>query len=202
MNNGQKTETGQFKSLQILDELSRNDSLTQRDLSSSLGVALGLVNSYIKNLIAKGYITVKAIPPKRYAYYLTPKGFAEKTRLTYDLLHDYTRVYREARANLKRLFNEMHDDGIKKVVFVAVDEVAEIAYLTLLETDIKLVAVLDQESAGGKFFGRVIKPFQTIDDISYDAIVVTSYLKRESIYNDLVANGVNKKNIKIIFPQY
>src|SRR5512147_3281525 len=85
------------RSLQILDELANNDSLTQRDLSSRLGIALGLVNSYLKNLIAKGYITVKAIPPKRYAYYLTPTGFAEKTRLAYDLLQDYTRIYREAR---------------------------------------------------------------------------------------------------------
>jgi predicted transcriptional regulator len=91
----------QHRSLQILDELANNDSLTQRDLSSRLGIALGLVNSYIKNLVAKGYLTVKAIPPKRYAYYLTPKGFTEKTRLTYDLLHDYTRIYREARKNLQ-----------------------------------------------------------------------------------------------------
>jgi DNA-binding MarR family transcriptional regulator len=113
-----------FRSLQILDELSNNDSLTQRDLSSRLGIALGLVNSYIKNLIAKGYITVKTIPPKRYAYYLTPKGFAEKTRLTYDLLHDYTRIYREARTNLKKLFQELQDTGCRRIVFAGADEVA------------------------------------------------------------------------------
>ncbi len=96
--------TDQFRSLQILDELAQNDSLTQRDLSGRLGIALGLVNSYIKNLVAKGFITVKAIPPKRYTYYLTPKGFTEKTRLAYDLLQDYTRIYREAKNNLRSLF--------------------------------------------------------------------------------------------------
>src|SRR5512135_2723290 len=89
-----------YRSLQILGELSGNDALTQRDLSKRLGIALGLVNSYIRNLAKKGYITIKAIPPKRYAYYLTPKGLAEKTRLTYDLLHDYTRIYREAKNSL------------------------------------------------------------------------------------------------------
>src|SRR3990172_8926901 len=132
-----------FKSLQILDELSNNDSLTQRDLSSRLGIALGLVNSYIKNLVAKGFITVKNIPPKRYAYYLTPMGFAEKTRLTYDLLHDYTRIYREARANLKTLFSGLSNEGIKTVAFAGADEVAEIAYLTLQETPLKLAGVVD-----------------------------------------------------------
>ena len=67
-----------YRSLQILRELSRGHSLTQRDLSKHLGLALGLVNSYLRNLIAKGCVTVKAIPPKRYTYYLTPKGLAEK----------------------------------------------------------------------------------------------------------------------------
>src|SRR5512135_1932825 len=119
MNNASGQEP--HKSLQILTELSSDDSLTQRDLSSRLGIALGLVNSYIKNLVAKGYITVKSIPTRRYAYYLTPKGFAEKTRLTYDTLHDYTRIYREARNNLKKLFHELQADGIRKIVFAGAD---------------------------------------------------------------------------------
>jgi len=199
MNNGQKSETDQFKSLQILDELSRNDSLTQRDLSSSLGVALGLVNSYIKNLIAKGYITVKAIPPKRYAYYLTPKGFAEKTRLTYDLLHDYTRVYREARKNLKKLFHELQADGMKSILFAGVDEVAEIAYISLQETTMVFAGVVDDGKAAGEmFFGKIIQPIQNAHDMRYDCIVVTSYLKRDAIYKKLIDSGIEKESIKMI----
>jgi DNA-binding MarR family transcriptional regulator len=189
--------TEQYRSLQILDELSNNDSLTQRDLSSRLGIALGLVNSYIKNLVKKGYITVKAIPTKRYAYYLTPKGFSEKTRLTYDLLHDYTRVYREARKNLKTLFKEMQDDGIKKVVFAGADETGEIAYITLQETLIELVGVLDNDMDGKNFFGRPIQPVRAVQDMHYDAIVVTSYLKRKELFKELINAGVDKKSIRI-----
>ncbi len=189
-----------YKSLQILDELSNNDSLTQRDLSSRLGIALGLVNSYVRNLVAKGYITVKAIPPKRYAYYLTPKGFAEKTRLTYHLLQDYTRIYRETRGNLKRLFKDMHDVGVKKLVFAGADEVAEIAYITLQETDMELVGVVDGEAAGKKFFGKNIKALSSIKEMNYDFIIVSSYLKRNEIFHELLKNGVKKEVIKVIFP--
>jgi DNA-binding MarR family transcriptional regulator len=191
--------TEPYRSLQILDELSNNDSLTQRDLSSRLGIALGLVNSYIKNLVKKGFITVKAIPSKRYAYYLTPKGFTEKTRLTYDLLHDYTRIYREARENLKTLFNNMQHDGIKKVIFAGADEIAEIAYITLQETTIELIAVVDGERSGEIFFNRTIQPLQAIDNMDYDSIVVTSYLKRKMIYQKLIQSKVDKKDIQIIF---
>jgi DNA-binding MarR family transcriptional regulator len=188
-----------FKSLQILDELSSNDSLTQRDLSSRLGIALGLVNSYIKNLVAKGFITVKSIPPKRYAYYLTPKGFAEKTRLTYDLLHDYTRIYREARKNLKQLFHDLQQTGMKRIVFAGADEIAEIAYLTLQETELKLAGLVDLEKAGEKFFGREICSLKKLKDMDYDCIVVTSYLKRESISRELMNHGTAKKDIRTIF---
>ncbi len=187
-----------YRSLQILDELSNDDSLTQRDLAGRLGIALGLVNSYIRNLIAKGYITVKSIPSKRYAYYLTPKGFAEKTRLTYDLLHDYTRIYREARRNFTQLFHELEAAGAKTVVFAGADETAEIAYITLQETRIKLVDVVDSEPAWKTFFGRTVRPIADIKSLRCDVVVVTSYLKRKQLFKNLVDAGVAKDSIRSV----
>ena len=199
MNNKSLTEVDQHRRLQILDALSSDDSLTQRDISSRLGMALGLANSYIKNLISKGYITVKSIPPRRFAYYLTPKGFAEKTRLTYDLLHDYTRIYREARNSLKILFSELEATGMKQVVFAGADEVAEIAYITLHEMDIALAGVVDDELAGKKFFGSDVRRIEDIAGMTYDCVVVTSYLKRENICKKLLGSNIPKENIKSIF---
>ncbi len=189
-------ETEQYRSLQILHELANDDSLTQRDLSSRLGIALGLVNSYIKNLVKKGYITVKAIPTKRYAYYLTPKGFTEKTRLTYHMLQDYTSIYREARKNLQTLFQDLQVKGVKTVVFAGADEVAEIAYLTLQETNLKLAGVVDMENPDAAFFGNKVMPIETIRQLTYDRIVVTSFLKRDALYKELLKNGIDKDLIQ------
>ncbi len=201
MNNKPDREDAEpFKSLEMLDALSNDSSITQRDLSQRLGIALGLVNSYIKNLVAKGYVTVKSIPPKRYAYFLTPKGFAEKTRLTYHLLQDYTRIYRETRGNLKRFFKEMKDAGVKKLVFAGADEVAEIAYMTLQETDMELVAVVDEAEAGKKFFRYGIRPLGSVREMSYDLILVASYLRRNEIFRELLDKGVKEEVIKVIFP--
>ena len=187
------------KTLQILNELSDNGYTTQRDISTRLGIALGLVNSYIKNLITKGYIKVKSIPPRRYAYYITPKGFAEKTRLTYHFLQNYTRIYREARVSLKTLFNELQARGVKRVVFAGADEVAEIAYLTLQETELELSGIVDEEKAGKKFFGREILPIKDLGSIVHDSIVITSYKKSEKLYKELLINKIDKKDIKVIF---
>ena len=192
--------TEPYKSLQILDELSNNESLTQRDLSKRMGIALGLVNAYLKNLIAKGCITVKNIPSKRYAYYLTPKGFAEKSRLAYDLLQDYTRIYREAKNNYHKLFFELERAGTKRIVFAGADEVAEFAYITLQETSLELVAVLDMENSEKNFFGMNVQPFSALNGMAYGCVMITTYLKKDIVYRELTSIGVSNKDIRSIFP--
>jgi DNA-binding MarR family transcriptional regulator len=195
-----REEAEPFKSLQLLHELSNEPNLTQRDLSRRLGIALGLVNSYIKNLVAKGYVTVKSIPPRRYTYYLTPKGFAEKTRLTYRHLQNYTGLYTSARRDLRKLFDGLYSQGMRRVVFAGVDELAEIAYLTLQETGLQLAGVVDGERSGKKFFGQDITSPDTVLDMNYDFILVSSYLKRREICTALIENGIRKEAVKVIFP--
>ena len=197
--NSPPSETGRYRDLQILDELSNNDALTQRDLSKRMGIALGLVNSYLKNLIAKGYITVKNIPSKRYAYYLTPNGFAEKSRLAYDLLNDYTRIYREAKNNYRQLFFELERSGANRIVFAGADEVAEFAYITLQDTKLELAGIVDIERAGEQFFRNEIKPVEHIRNFPHEHIVITSYLKSEMLVKALLQNGIDEKRIKLVF---
>jgi DNA-binding MarR family transcriptional regulator len=198
MNNNRSLESEHLKA-KILSELSSDDSLTQRDLSRRLGIALGLVNSYIKNLIAKGFVTVKSIPPKRYLYFLTPEGLAEKTRLTFHLLQDYTRIYREARNNLKSLLSGLSSEGVERVVFAGADEVAELAYITLQETDLILEGVVDGDMTDTTFFGRQVLPFGAIENMTYNCVVVTSYSRREKIYKELLSHHVSAGDIRVIF---
>jgi DNA-binding MarR family transcriptional regulator len=200
MNNEKQENQDTYKSLLLLDEISKSELISQRDLSKKLNIALGLVNSYIKNLVSKGYITVKAIPAKRYAYYLTPKGFVEKSRLTYHLLQDYTNLYRNARRDFRQLFHTLYLEGIRKVVFAGVDEVAEIAYLSLQEFDIEFAGIVDNECEGKDFFKCRIMPFEKIKEIDTDYIIVSSFLRRDEIYKRLMEEGISPEKIKSIFP--
>lgn len=198
MNNKRKNNEP-YKSLLLLDEISKGEAVSQRDLSKKLNIALGLVNSYIKNLVSKGYITIKAIPAKRYAYYLTPKGFTEKTRLTYQLLQSFTNLYRESRRDFKELFTKLSQDGVKSVVFAGVDEVAEIAYLSLQEFDISFVGIVDNEHEGKKFFKYKIIPFERVKEINTDFFIISSFLKRDVIFKKLREEGIPSEKIKSIF---
>lgn len=201
MNNKKQGEEDSYKSLLLLDEISKGEAISQRDLSKKLNIALGLVNSYIKNLVSKGYITIKAIPAKRYAYYLTPKGFTEKTRLTYQLLQSFTNLYRESRRDFKELFMKLSQEGVKRVIFAGADEVAEIAYLTIQEFDIACAGIVDNERKGKDFFKYTIMPFERINEMDADFIIISSFLRREEMFKKLLESGISPERIKSIFPQ-
>ena len=184
-----------YRSFLLLDEISRNNEITQRDLSKRLGIALGLINSYIKNLASKGYITISAIPRKRYKYYLTPQGFIEKTRMTYHHLQNFTNLYRVARHDFQKLFHNFHKDNIKSVVFCGTDEVAEIAYITLQEFGIKLVAVVDSKNESKSFLGQKTRSIEDLKIMDYDRVIITSFLKEEELYSEMVKIGVSPDKI-------
>ncbi len=193
--NNKNEQSDDYRSLLLLDEISKGTELTQRDLSRKLNVALGLVNSYVKNLVSKGYITVSTIPRKRYKYYLTPSGFAEKTRLTYQHLQNFTNLYRVARRDFSLLFNKIEKSDLKEVVFCGVDEVAEIAFLSLKETDLKLTGVVDGAKKGTDFFGHTVLPLEEINNIGYGIIVVTSFQGGEALKARLIELGVAEAKI-------
>lgn len=184
-----------YTSLLLLDELSRNGEVTQRDLSKRLGIALGLVNSYIKNLALKGYITIADIPPKRYAYLITPKGFIEKSRLAFQHLHNFNNLYRIARQDFQMLFHSLNRYNVKKLVFCGADELAEIAYITLQEYELELVAVVDTEKKNKNFFNHSIRPLEDLKSLDFDRVLITSFLRGKELRTMLIDIGITDERI-------
>ena len=82
-----KQEPREEISYKLLEEISREGTVSQRALADRLGIALGLVNAYVKRLCSKGYLKLKFLPKNRIKYIITPQGFAEKSRLTYKYMH-------------------------------------------------------------------------------------------------------------------
>lgn len=191
MNDKPKTDES-YSSLLLMEEIAKDKGVSQRFLSKRLGIAVGLVNSYMKNMIAKGYVRVKAFPRNRYSYLLTPKGLAEKSRLTYHHLNYFTNLYTNVRRDYVELFRRLEAEGVKEVAFCGVDEVAEIAYLSLQETSITLVGIFDDEGQGQEFFKHSVLPLGDIANTAYERIVVTSLKKRPTVMEKVATLGMDK----------
>src|SRR5215468_807900 len=85
--------------LGLHESVERDGGQTQRRLASELGIALGLVNAYLKRCVKKGLLKVSEAPARRYAYYLTPQGFSEKSRLTVEYLSFSFAFFRRAKSD-------------------------------------------------------------------------------------------------------
>ncbi len=128
---------------QILDRIEIDEEVSQRDLADELGVALGMVNAYIKRCVRTGLIKIQQVPSRRYKYYLTPQGFAEKSRLTGQYLRDSFGALRRGLSSFDRLYGDLADAGVKRIVLCGDDEMLEVGILAALSTGIEVVAVFN-----------------------------------------------------------
>src|SRR4051812_19678206 len=160
--------------LGLLESVERDGEQTQRHLASELGVALGLVNAYIKRCVKKGLLKAGEAPKRRYGYYLTPQGFAEKARLTVEYLAYSFSLFRRARLEYGEVIASAESRGFARIALAGVSDLAEIATICALETGAHVVAVVDALSDKPKFVG--IPVFASFDAVGepFDAVVVTA----------------------------
>lgn len=129
--------------LGVLDVVERDPAVTQRSVAQELGIALGLANSYVRRCVHKGYIKVSQAPTRRYAYYLTPKGFAEKSRLTASYLAHSFSFFRRARMQCDELLAGIARDGARNVALLGEGDLADIVRLISGNYGIKVLPAVD-----------------------------------------------------------
>jgi len=139
--------------LELLDAVGKSSRVSQRHLASNMGIALGLANSYLKRCIRKGFIKISEAPANRYLYYLTPKGFAEKSRLTAKYLSFSFAFYRKAGESCLKMFMECEQRGWRRALLYGMSDLAEIAILRAQERDVRIVGVVDSHTERRRFGG-------------------------------------------------
>jgi DNA-binding MarR family transcriptional regulator len=140
-----------------MGELDRDGGSSQREISRRLNISVGLVNTFLKRLVNKGYSKVKTLPRNRLKYFLTPEGLARKSRLTAEYLRYSLNFYRDIKQLLLGKFHEMEANQVKRVLFFGAGEVAELAYLYLQLSPLELAGLIDEQEKGKDFFGVRIK---------------------------------------------
>src|SRR6202167_4952425 len=104
--------------LGLLESVERDGAQSQRMLASDLGIALGLVNAYLKRCIKKGLVKVGQAPARRYAYYLTPHGFTKKSRLTIEFMSYWFTLFRRAKIDCMAALEAARARGYVRIALV------------------------------------------------------------------------------------
>ena len=187
-----------IRTLKILEQVDNGRTPSQRDLAGELNISLGLVNSFIKRLVKKGFVKIRTIPKNRLKYILTPHGAAEKSRLTYLYIQHSYNFYKEARQKLRNLCLELENQGINRIVFYGAGDLAEIAYISLQETAIQLIAIVDDEKMNTRFMKFLVTDPAYLDTVPYDRILVTSINSRNAILKKITQRGIPSDQVIVI----
>ena len=174
--------------LGLLESLEEDGFKSQRRLAAELGVALGLVNAYLNRCIQKGLVKVAEAPAHRYTYYLTPKGFIEKSRLSIDYLTYSFGFFREAKLDCLKLFDLARERGLVKFAIEGVSDLAEIVIICARDTDIQIVAIVDPTTNRRRLAGvPIFRAYTEIADV-VDALVVAQFGYTQSDISAAVAH--------------
>ena len=172
--------------LKMLDVLERGATMSQRGLATQVGVALGMTNSLLKRAVRKGFVKVQQIPAKRYAYYVTPKGFSEKSQLVAQYLSSSLHFFRRAREEYSNIFLELKRLEHKRIVLFGTGELAEIALISAIADGIDILAIVQPGSNQSEFAGT--KVVSSLDDdilSSIDAVVITHSSAPQESYDSV-----------------
>lgn len=172
--------------LGVLTAIERDANTSQRNISNEIGVALGLANAYLKRCVRKGLIKVQQVPRRRYAYYLTPQGFAEKARLTGQYLTASFTFFRRAREQLSTVIAQCERQGQKQIAIAGVSDLAEVAILCAQDRGLKFVAMIDASYAAKLFHGvPVVAAAREVPAI--ETVIVTALDDPASVFQILEA---------------
>lgn len=186
-----------LRTLRLLNEIGKNGTVTQRALSRRLGIALGLTNLYLKHLVRKGLVRVKNIKKNRLIYELTPTGLAQKASLTFRYLQNSFQLYRRTRMLTQACFDSLKREGCKNIVLCGTGDIAEVAFLSLQESGLNLLAIIDDAATGREFMGYVVMSTSELSKIDFDKIVITTIPSGPELMNKLKVGGVPP--VKILF---
>jgi DNA-binding MarR family transcriptional regulator len=170
--------------LDLLDAVEAGEIHSQRGLATRLGVALGLTNALVKRCARKGLLKVKQVPARRYAYYLTPRGFREKSRLTAEYLSISLDFFRRARAEYAEAAEYCARRGWSRIALYGAGELSEIATLAAREAGVDLVAIIDPARNEAEFCGLPVVR-AAADAAAVDAVIVTDQAAPQAAFETL-----------------
>lgn len=188
------------RQLTILTEIAEGRPITQRAIADKMGMALGLVNLYLKRLVRKGYVKVSTIPSNRIKYLLTPKGVTEKARLTYEYMGYSLHLYRQTRKILREGLEPLLDRGGQRIAIYGTSEAAELTFLTLRELGLDVSAVISEDGGQGDFLGIPVRRLSDISPDGLDLIIMAGFPLEKPDIRTLKQHGIPDRKIFSLYP--
>lgn len=175
------------REIRVLDILREDRNLSQRRLAKRLGLALGLVNALLKQLVQKGYVNVVQTDARHVAYLCTPKGMAQKAVRLLTHLENSLEFYQQAKRLVCHGVGALERSGARRVAIYGRGDVGEIVFVALRNAGLEAAALVDEAAAGERWLGQTVRSVDQCRDLGIDAVVVAMAAPPEPLLEDLRA---------------
>ena len=140
--------------LNVLDALQQDSAISQHGLARRLLVSVGLINAVLKRAVRKGMIKVRSAPLKRYGYYVTPRGLAEKSKLVSEYLEVSLHFFRQACNGYRSCLEHVEADHRSgNVVLIGSGELPEMALIAAREMGVEINSIFDPTTNHPTLYG-------------------------------------------------
>jgi hypothetical protein len=180
-----------------LEHVETVEVVSQDRFARQVGIAKGLANAYFNRCLHKGWIKLRQVPKQRFLYYLTPKGFAEKARITAQFLAHSYRFYTDARRDMVALLGEAGARGLRRLAVLGDGELAEIALIVSHESPVEIVGFIAPGSSRRDIAGCPVVPtWLGIKDA--DGVILATLEDASAVFRTFVAEH---PSVPLLVPQ-
>ena len=196
--------TKKYKEFLILNLISKNKNITQREISFHVGTVVSMVNKYIDEFSKKGFITKKKITSKKVIYKITKDGTLRQKFLNIGYLKNAQAIYDEAKENMEYFLQKLIETGVKNILLYGAGEVANIFLHSILfsnKSKINVLGIIDDDvqKINNFIFDTKIISIHDITEINHDGILISSYRNKDKIYRKLLKINYNSNKIYNFF---
>ena len=187
----------ELRTLNLFNTVESSPDVNQRQLAQEMDVSLGLTNTYFQRVLKKGWVRAKQVKPRRWLYFLTPKGALEKSRLSISYMHRTLDSFRE----LKRRGDEnlliLSNKGIRGIHLCGENDLTEVLSFCFSVIDIELLSVIPENVLLEDCLQNG-KP--AIPELKSDELILLASLEhRISLAELLIHQGLQKNQHWVLF---
>lgn len=194
-------ESKDMSILRLMELLQEKSTQSQREVSKTLGLSLGMVNKLINELTTQGLLKSDKIVRNKTRYVLTSKGMAKKMVLTKHLVSHYLACFMKLKQFVEEGIGQIKGHPDKNILLYGAFELCEIASVISGPFDDKQMFIIDDQKAGTKIGGLSVLNESQIAHMDYAAVLIMDTDNTHQSRNTLIGKGVPSEKIFDILMQ-
>ena len=187
----------ELRTLTLFNTVESSPGINQRQLARELDVSLGLTNTYFQRVLKKGWIRAQQVKPRRWLYFLTPKGALEKSRLSLFYLHRTLNSFRELKSKGDEHLRILSKKGVRGIHLCGDDDLTEVLSYCFSGFEIELLSVIPEKSLLADCLQKEKPALPELK--SGELILLASLEHRSSLGKLLAQQGLQKNQHWVLF---